>query len=209
MPDDPNNKGYDPSNELGNDPGNAPDQDPRNGPGDTPPSTPKRRLPRWARWTLEGLVFVVALLAVQAWMGPDLPDGEIPGMAVEDLDGRALTIGGPADEPTVVVFWATWCGYCDLEMPWLVDLVDDHRVITVAMQSGDAATVRAHMEANNLEKLPVVNDPDGRIAASLGVNVTPTFLFFDQTGRVAHATTGLTSPWGVRLRMWWMNRAAD
>ncbi len=197
MADDPNNKGYDPGS------------DPSHDSGDTPPSKPRRRLPRWARWTLEGLVFVAALLAVQAWMGPDLPEGEIPGMVVEDLDGRELAIGGPADEPTVVVFWATWCGYCDLEMPWLVDLVDDHRVITVAMQSGNATTVRAHMEENDLEKLPVVNDPDGRIASSLGVNVTPTFLFFDQTGRVAHSTTGLTSPWGVRLRMWWMNRAAE
>ncbi|WP_410474439.1 protein disulfide oxidoreductase [Guyparkeria sp. TX1] len=193
---------------MADDPNKKADQ-PGNDPENTPPSKPKRRLPRWARWTLEGLVFVAALLAVQAWMGPDLPEGEIPGMAAETIDGEQLTLGGPADEPTVVVFWATWCGYCDLEMPWLVDLVDDHRVITVAMQSGDAATVRAHMRENDLEKLPVINDPDGQIAAGLGVNVTPTFLFFDQTGRVAHSTTGLTSPWGVRLRMWWMNRAAN
>ncbi|HER35475.1 MAG: redoxin domain-containing protein [Halothiobacillaceae bacterium] len=171
-----------------------------------PTTERKRRLPRWARWTLEGLVFIAILLAVQAWMGPDLPEGQIPGMAVETIEGEELTLGGPSDEPTVVVFWATWCPYCDLELPWLTDMVEDHRVITVAMQSGDAATVRAHMRENDLEALPVVNDPEARIASSLGVSVTPTFLFFDRTGRVAYSTTGLTSPWGVRLRLWWLGR---
>ena len=175
---------------------------------DTPEPTAKRKrlLPRWARWTLEGLVFVAALLAVQAWMGPDLPEGEIPGMALETIDGESVTIGGVADEPAVVVFWATWCGYCELEMPWLVDLVDDHRVITVAMQSGDAATMREYLAENDLEALPVVNDPQGRIAGALGVSVTPTFLFFDRNGHVAYSTTGLTSPWGVRIRLWWLGR---
>ncbi|HSH83963.1 MAG TPA: redoxin domain-containing protein [Guyparkeria sp.] len=170
------------------------------------PAKPKRRLPRWVRWSIEGLVFILALLAIQAWMGPDLPDGEIPGMAVQTVEGDSLTIGGPADEPAVVVFWATWCGYCELEMPWLVGLVDDHRVITVAMQSGDDVTVRNYLAENNLEALPAVNDPDARIATALGVKVTPTFLFFDRNGRIAHSTTGLTSPWGVRLRLWWLGR---
>ena len=170
------------------------------------PTTRQRRLPRWARWTLEGLVFVAALLAVQAWMGPDLPEGEIAGMPAETLDGEAVTIGGAGDRPAVVVFWATWCGYCELEMPWLVDLVDDHRVITVAMQSGDDATLRDYLARNDLEALPVINDPQGRLAAALGVNVTPTFLFFDANGHVTSSTTGLTSPWGIRLRLWWLGR---
>jgi thiol-disulfide isomerase/thioredoxin len=171
-----------------------------------PKTNRKRRMPRWARWTLEGLVFIAALLAVQAWMGPDLPEGRIPGMNVTTLDGETVTIGGTAEKPAVVVFWATWCGYCELERPWLADMVDDHRLITIAMQSGDAATVREYLAENDLETLPVVNDPTGRLAKNLGVGVTPTFLFFDRNGHVAYSTTGLTSPWGIRLRLWWLGR---
>ena len=174
---------------------------------ETPPPNPptRRRLPRWARWGLEGLVFIAALLAVQWWLAPDLPEGPVPAMAVQDLDGNRLTIGGTHERPTVLAVWATWCGYCELEMPWLKEVARDHRVITVAMQSGDADTVRAYLAENDLESLPVVNDPEGRIAANLGTNVTPTFLFLDRAGDVAHTTTGLTSPWGVRLRLWWMD----
>lgn len=174
-----------------------------------PTGASRHRLPRWARWGLEALVAIAAVFAVQWWLAPDLPEGAIPAMAVQDLDGNRLTIGGESDRPTVVAIWATWCGYCKLEMPWLVNLAKDHRVITVALQSGDARTVGEYLVENDLESLTVVNDPEGRIAATLGTNVTPTFLFLDHEGNVAHTTTGLTSPWGVRLRLWWMNLRDD
>ena len=173
---------------------------------ETPQPEPTgRRLPRWARWGLEGLVFIAVLLAVQWWLAPDLPEGPIPAMAVQDLDGNRLTLGGEHERPTVVAVWATWCGYCELEMPWLKEVARDHRVITVAMQSGGAKTVREYLMENDLDSLRVVNDPEGQIASLLGTNVTPTFLFLDRSGDVAHTTTGLTSPWGVRLRLWWMD----
>jgi thiol-disulfide isomerase/thioredoxin len=56
----------------------------------------------------------------------------------ESYDGSEVTIGGPSDGPTMVVFLAHWCPHCNAEIPELValeqsgDLPDDLDVIAVA-----------------------------------------------------------------------------
>jgi len=77
-------------------------------------------------------------------------------------------------------------------------------IYTIALQSGSADTVRAYLAKNGLNHLTVINDPDGQIAKQFGVGVTPTLFFLGPDGRIAMAETGITSPWGIRLRLWWL-----
>ncbi|OZB36724.1 MAG: hypothetical protein B7X44_05045 [Halothiobacillus sp. 15-55-196] len=160
----------------------------RNSAEKTPEASPRKQR-RWRRWLIEIAVFVGVLLAVRAYMAPAIPD------AYERSPIPA----------TAVVFWATWCGICHVELPWLNDLAKTHRIITVAMQSGDAEAVRQYLNKNQLDQLPVVNDPDGQIAKQFGVSVTPTLFFIAPDGRITMAETGITSPWGIRLRLWWLS----
>jgi len=166
----------------------------------------RKRWPRWVRWPLELAVFLAAFLFIASLFGPDLPEGETPALTSTTLDGETVELGQADERPLALVFWATWCGICKAELPWLTNLAQTHRVVTVAMQSGDDATVEAFMREHDLEALPVINDPEGLIAATYGVKVTPTFLFFSPEGAIAGYTTGLTSPWGVRARLWWARR---
>lgn len=172
---------------------------------DTEPKQ-KKRWPRWVRWPLEIGVFVVAFLFIASLFGPDLPEGSAPELNTTTLDGIPVALGQPDERPLALVFWATWCGICKAELPWLTNMAESHRLVTVAMQSGDDATVADFMQENDLTELPVINDPDGQIAATYGVNVTPTFVFFSPEGQITGSTTGLTSPWGVRARLWWAGR---
>ena len=43
--------------------------------------------------------------------------GNAPDFVVMDADGKAVALSSFAGKPIVVNFWATWCGYCKLEMP--------------------------------------------------------------------------------------------
>lgn len=185
-------------------PAQQPESDQPTDPEEQP--APKRRR-RWWRWLLEVVLFVAVLLAVRAYMAPELPRGPMPVLTLPTLSGQTVTLGPPASKPTLVVFWATWCGICHVEMPWLDSLSADHpgyRIVTIALQSGTAAEVRKYLTRKNLKHLTVVNDPQGAIARKFGVTVTPTLLFFDPKGQIAMAETGITSSWGIRLRLWWL-----
>lgn len=183
---------------------------------DSPPKTaakPRSRLRRWGMWGLELVVFFGVLLAVRAYMAPAVPvaftEAPIPairaplileGASAAGSSGELVSLSDPK-QPTLLVFWASWCGVCHVELPWIADLARDHRIIAIALDSGDAATVAAYLRQAGLANLPVVNDPNGDLARQFGVSVTPTLLFLAPGGRVVTAETGLTSPWGIRLRL--------
>ena len=56
------------------------------------------------------------------------------------------------------------------------------------------------MRAHGLS-FPMVNDPAGAISQALGVDVTPTIAIVSD-GRMRLATSGWTSEYGLRLRLW-------
>jgi thiol-disulfide isomerase/thioredoxin len=47
-----------------------------------------------------------------------------PTIEGQTFDGTALTVGGPTDGPTMVVYLAHWCPHCNAEIPELVELND-------------------------------------------------------------------------------------
>ena len=74
-------------------------------------------------------------------------------------------------------------------------------VITVALRSGDAAKIQQYLTAKHFV-MPVVNDPRGEISSQWDVGVTPTFVIISK-GEVVSTTTGWTSSWGLKARLWW------
>ena len=89
---------------------------------------------------------------------------------------------------------------CRLEQESIESIAGDHPVITVALQSGNAAEVAAHLHARDL-RVPVLNDPDGLIAGAWGVRAVPaTFVVRD--GVIRYRERGFTTEAGLRLRLW-------
>jgi cytochrome c biogenesis protein CcmG/thiol:disulfide interchange protein DsbE len=59
----------------------------------------------------------------------DLSIGVVaPLVAGESFDGSAITLGGPTEKPTFIVFLAHWCSHCNDEVPVLVGLENDGRM---------------------------------------------------------------------------------
>jgi thiol-disulfide isomerase/thioredoxin len=53
---------------------------------------------------------------------------QAPVLDGEEFDGTAITIGEPADGPTMVVFLAHWCPHCNAEIPELIALDEAGRL---------------------------------------------------------------------------------
>ena len=165
---------------------------------------------RWKSHLVTGLLFIAAILGVNFWrtsgvppIAPDfsgtLADGTVTSLA----QFRAQHPG----KPVALHFWADWCPICRTEQHSISRLVRDPdlAVLTIAMQSGDAAHVGAVLEERELA-WPAVIDESGAIARSYALPGVPSFVVIDTGGRVRSAQIGYTSEIGMRIRLWLAGR---
>lgn len=164
-----------------------------------PKIPPRRRRGRVLHWSVELALLLIVYLGVQAWLSRELALGPAPPLEGLLLDGGTPTPLG-SDTPVMIHFWASWCPVCRLEQESIASIAGDHPVITVALQSGNADEVAAHLHARDLH-VPVLNDPDGLIAGAWGVRAVPaTFVVRD--GVIRYRERGFTTEAGLRLRLW-------
>lgn len=169
---------------------------------------------RWRQWAIEGLIIVMIIVAVSLWQNRGLPEGIAPpiegtrtdGVHVAKFSAGATTASDPTaanvGKPSLVVFWATWCPICKAEAG-NVDAIAGHwPVLSVAMQSGDAAALQKHLTANGL-KIPAIVDDDGDIASDWHVRSVPAHFIVDGSGNIRFRVVGYATELGLRLRLWW------
>jgi len=163
----------------------------------SPPSGKGRSLLRWAAQlgVVLALVFVVHL-----WQTRDLAQGPAPELAGRLIDGRPFDLSAMRGRTVLVHFWATWCPMCRLQQDAIQAIAQDHPVVTVAMQSGDAEDVSEHMAEEGLS-FPVLVDNLGVLASRWGVSGVPTSFVIDGAGQITFVEVGYTSGPGLRARL--------
>jgi thiol-disulfide isomerase/thioredoxin len=168
-------------------------------------------LKRWMRWMLEALLIIAIVVTVQLWQARDLPEGPAPALAGTLADGSAASLDdvlkAAGGKPVLVAFWATWCPVCKAEEGNIAAVARDWPLLSVAMQSGDAAAVVKHLKERGLD-FPALIDADGRLATEWKVRGVPTHFIVDSRGIVRFQLVGYTTTVGLRARLWWASRPA-
>lgn len=161
---------------------------------------------KWRKWVRELAIFVVVLAAfswgMDQWRKPTPPEiMHLPDVTL--ISGQTVSLAElSADKPLLIYFWATWCGVCKLTSPMVEGLHSDGmNVLSVAIRSGDNERLMRGMAAKGIT-FPVVNDELGRLSAEWNISATPTFVILEQ-GKMVSSTSGWSSAWGVKFRMWW------
>jgi len=152
-------------------------------------------------WVLNLILIALAFGAVQWWRTRPLASGPAPPLAGVTLAGRTFDLRTERAEPVLVHFWATWCPVCRMMEGTIDGIANDHRAITVALQSGTPQEIEHFMRKAGLD-FPVIADPDGRIASRWGVSGVPATFVVDAAGQIRDATVGLSTGPGLRARLW-------
>lgn len=121
----------------------------------------------------------------------------IPMQKIEVLsaDGSKAVQDLMNGEPRrILIFWATWCGPCKVELARAQNLIDDGK-----LRAQDILAVSAFEESDLLLQtarerkytFPIGVDSEGALARQLDISGTPTTVFVEE-GKVARISMGLS-----------------
>lgn len=161
---------------------------------------PKKR--RWVRWLVEFLVIMLIIFAIRAWQHRGMLDGEAPDFEHKALSGANIHLDNYRGKPVLLHFWASWCPMCEMEQGSISAISKDWPVITVAFQSGGEDDVERYMERKDITSWTTIVDEDGSLAEKFGIHGVPTSYVLDAEGTIRFREVGLTSGWGLRIRLW-------
>ncbi|MDR4495682.1 MAG: TlpA family protein disulfide reductase [Nitrospirales bacterium] len=145
-------------------------------------------------------VFVLVNLCLLLGVVPSTAASSVsaPEFQLRGLDGHTYSKASLQGRPTLLVFWAPWCRYCQMELPILAKFYqgnkpDQLQVFTIAF-SDTQAHVEEYVTSNpDTFVFPTAYDQDNVVAQAFGVNATPTFVVMDARGELilAHRGAGL------------------
>ena len=133
--------------------------------------------------------------AAPAWVGADARDRQVSFPQV--LEGK----------PAVMVFWATWCPYCRVFMPYLEPILDDYsdqgvQVIAINTREDEAeGDPAAYLEDLGFSLLGILEGDE--IAADYDVHFIPGLMVVDGTGTVSWRRESTDLRPGQELAEFW------
>jgi len=167
-----------------------------------PPAPPKGRNPM-------ALVFVALVAAGMLYFGFHMARRSgvdhapsflgygtpAPNFTLQTLDGKNLSLSDLRGKAVLVNFWATWCGPCKIETPWLVEMQNQYgsaglQVVGVAMDDSGKDEIEKFAKDMGVN-YPVLMGKEAVGDAYGGIPALPESFFVGRDGKIVDRIIGL------------------
>lgn len=132
-----------------------------------------------------------------------------PDFVLQDLSGKTVALSSFKGKPLLINFWATWCGPCKIETPWLIELQNQYaskgfEVIGISTEGEDLKpddkegldrqkTAIAKFIKEEHMQYPVLVNGDSLVGPYGGLDAMPTSIYVNAEGKVVAVQLGITS----------------
>ncbi len=135
----------------------------------------------------------------------DLPDaasglGQAAPRPAPDLGffsaaGKRLSLAGFRGAGLVVNIWATWCGPCVAELPSFATIAprlaaSKILVLPISIDEEGLKAVQPFYDSHRIANLPILLDPDGTVADTLGGPGIPITIVINPAGQIVARVDG-------------------
>jgi thiol-disulfide isomerase/thioredoxin len=184
----------------------------------------------WLRLLRDLAVLLLIGFAIASYQQRHMLTGKAPALDGTTIEGaifqgkNVFSKQNSEKEPSakLVYFFGTWCPVCRFTSPAVDAIAQDYPSIGVALSSGTDQQIADFMVQNN-HQFDVLNDDldpsnvdssdldsndlyinhNGKISQAWGVHAVPAFYILDSQNNIVFVTSGASSQWGLRLRLWW------
>ncbi len=132
-----------------------------------------------------------------------------PDFILENLSGQTVSLASFKGKPLLINFWATWCGPCKIETPWLIQLQNEYaargfEIVGIStegddLQPGDTeglarqkAAIAKFVKEYHMQ-YPVLVNGDSLATKYGGLDAMPTSVYVNREGKVVAMQLGITS----------------
>jgi len=135
------------------------------------------------------------------------PGRVAPDFTLTNLDGESVSLRDYRGNPVLLNFWATWCGPCRFEMPFIQEVYEDPDwqatgLVILAVNIGESRAEAEGFMKNNGLTFPVLLDSSSSVGRTYNIRSIPTTLFIDKDGIIQHIDIGaFPSSRGIEERL--------
>jgi peroxiredoxin len=119
-----------------------------------------------------------------------------PDFTLTDAEGKSIRLSDAKGKVVLVNFWATWCGGCQVEIPWFRDLYATYKsagldAIGISMDDDGWTSVRPYLKEKPIPYTIVIGNES--TAKLFKVSAMPVTILIDRQGEIAVTHTGLVT----------------
>ena len=140
-----------------------------------------------------GLILTTVLL-VAGCSAQGSQVGELaPDFQLSNLEGQSISLSDFRGKPVLINFWASWCGPCRYEMPFIQEVYEEWSasgLVVLAINKGESlSTAKDFMQSYNLS-FPALLDINQDVALEYNIRGIPATFFIDKDGIIQAIKVG-------------------